>query len=157
MKTLKTILLISSFLFSGILWLTREEYLESLSAFALSKNALYYRAMHISTILFFMVNAISYKKYATEFALAGGMSLILIFDMYNHNVLHSIFTISTVLLACLTLVINSKLNKRLSWILVIGACTTFSIGYFTSMHFLLAEVITMAILASGKLLEIYKK
>ena len=157
MKRLKTTLLSLSFVFAGLLWFTKDEYLPSLSAFALSSNAMYYRAMHLSVAFFFMINAIDFKKYATEFALAGGMGLILIFDMYNTPTLHNVITVSTILLACFTLVVNSIIEKWRAWLLVGGAVGAFVIGYFTDFHFLLAEVMCMAFLATGKLLEIHKK
>ena len=157
MKLLKTILVAISFISAGLLWITREKYLPSLSAFALSPNAMFYRAMHISMMLFLMINAVDFKKYATEFALAGGMGLILIFDMYNTPTLHNVLTVSTVLLACVTLLVNSKINKKVAWGLIIGAVGIFAYGYFTDFHFLLAEVLCMACLSAGKLVEIYSK
>jgi uncharacterized membrane protein len=131
----------------------------SLSAFALSENAMWYRLMHISTAFFFLINAIDFKKYATEFVLAGGIGLILVFDMYNSPLLHNWITALTLGLACLTLLINVRkntLDKTLSRILVACAIGIFLVGYFTKLHFFFAEVIAMAILATGKLLEIHQ-
>lgn len=157
MKTLKTILLINVFLSATILWLTREDWLPSLSAFALSTNAMWYRMMHISAIGYFLINAVQFKKYATEFALAGGMALILIFDMYNTPTLHNVFTVATLVAACATLFINSpKIPWYLATGVTVGAFGTFAYGYYSDFHFLLAEIIAMAFVTGGKLFENYK-
>lgn len=155
MKLLKTILLSITFISAALLWITRSEYMDSLSAFALSENARFYRLMHISAAFFFLVNALDFKKYATEYALAGGMALILIFDMYNDPVLHYVFTVATLLTACVTLIINSHLKKWLSYSITVAAVVVFLVGRTPLLHFLFAEVIAMALIASGKLTEIY--
>jgi len=159
MKLLKTIMLSITFLSAVMLWLTRDEYLGSLSAFALSDNALYYRLMHLSMTWFFLINAIEFKKYATEFILALGVGLILIFDMYQFPVIHNISTAMVILLACFTLIVNAKstLKKWVAVLLVIGAIGSFVIGYFTNFHLLLAEIITIVFIAVGKLIEIHNK
>ena len=156
MKLLKTILLSITFLSAGLLWLTRDQYLPSLSAFALSPNAMFYRTMHISAAFFFLINAIDFKKYATEFVCAAGMALILIFDMYNTPTLHNVFTVATLLLVCFTLLVNVKktyLNKTIAISLVAASIVIFAIGYFTNFHLFFAEVIAMAFLSTGKLIE----
>ena len=159
MKFLKTIALLITFASALALWLTRENYMESISAFALSKNALYYRTMHLSMVFFFLINAVDFKKYATEFVLAAGVAGILIFDMYNNPVLHNIFTVGTLVLACITLLINVKedsLSRELAVLLVLCTLGIFAVGYYTDMHFFLAEVLAMGFVATGKLIEVYK-
>ena len=158
MKTLKTILLGVTFLSAGLLWWTRDEWLGSLSAFALSDNVLFYRSMHLSMFAFFLINS-RFKKYATEYFLALGIGLILVFDMYHHPTIHFWATLLTILLACFTLIVNaeSSLNKTFAGFMIGGALTSFACGYFIeSFHFLLAEVLCMGFIATGKLKEIYK-
>jgi len=158
MKLLKTILLSVTFLSSILLWITRDEYLPSLSAFALSDNAVWYRIMHLSASWFFLINAIEFKKYATEYILALGMGLILAFDMYHHTTIHNVVTVFTLVLASFTLLVNAEttFKKGIALIFVIGALGSFALGYFwTGFHFLMAEIIAMTFLSSGKLTEIY--
>ena len=158
MKLLKTLLLSVTFTSAFLLWLTRSEWMPSLSSFALSDNVVFYRFMHLSMSWFFLVNAIEFKKYATEFVLALLVGCILAFDMYHHYTLHLIFTAGTILLGCFTLLfnVNKGLNSAFALICVLGAVGSFTTGYFIdSFHFLLAEVICMAFLAAGKLKEIY--
>jgi hypothetical protein len=159
MKLLKTILLSVTFLSAFLLWLTRSEWMPSLSSFALSENVVFYRFMHLSMSWFFLINALEFKKYATEFVLALLVGCILAFDMYHHHTLHLIFTAATVLLCCFTLLfnVNKGLNSTFAMICVVGAVGTFAVGYFVeAFHFLLAEVICMAFLSAGKLKEIHK-
>lgn len=156
MKVLKTILLSITFLSAITLWLTRDQYMPSLSSFALSDNAMWYRMMHVSVVMFFTINAVEFKKYATEFALAGGMACILIFDMYRTPDLHTIITVGTLLLACVTLFVNSKISKVVAGFLTLSAAGIFAFGYFTEFHFLLAEVLAMACISAGKLIEIHQ-
>lgn len=159
MKILKTVLLSITFISAALLWFTKDQYMSSLSAFALSDNAMYYRAMHLSMIGFFIVNAISLKKYVTEYAIALGLALVLMFDMYNSPVLHNVFTVGTLLLACVTLLINVRkntLDRSLARLLVACAVGIFLIGYVTEFHFLLAEILAMLCIATGKLIEIHE-
>lgn len=159
MKLLKTLLLGITFVSALLLWFTRDQFMPSLSSFALSENAMYYRMMHISILYFFVINAVEFKKYATEFVIAGGIGCILIFDMYNTPLLHNVFTGATLALACITLLINVKtsaLDRSLAWLLVGCAVGIFLVGYFTKLHFFFAEVIAMACIAAGKLVEIHR-
>ena len=159
MKTLKTILLSITFISALLLWITRESYLPSLSAFALSDNASWYRLMHLSMTWFFLINAMDFKKYATEFILALGIGLILIFDMYHHPLIHNLATAFTIALACFTLIVNAKssLKENIAIGLVAIAVIIFLIGYLTNFHLLLAEIIVMALISTGKLIEIHHK
>ena len=160
MKLLKTLLLSISFISAGLLWFTREEWMPSLSAFALSKNAVFYRFMHLSLSWFFLINAIEFKKYATEFVLALLVGCILAFDMYHHQVLHNTATALTISLVSFTLLVNAKdsLNRGFALLCVVGAILSFVLGYFwDSFHLLFAEVLCMAFLSAGKLKEIYNE
>jgi hypothetical protein len=158
MKRLKTILLSVSIVSACVLWFTRSESLPSLSAFALSDNALYYRLMHLSASWFFLINAFS-KRYVTEFLLALGMGLILSFDMYNYKVLHFIFTGATLALACFTLVYKKKGFEFKQYMFIsVGASIIFVLGFFTeALHLLLAEIIAMTVIINGKLLEVWEE
>lgn len=152
MKIIKTVALVLSLICAGILWATRTEWMNSLSSFALSENALYYRAMHLSIISFFILD--SEKNKHSPF-LAIGFAFILIFDMHHHFMLHSVFTAASLAFACFSIIYNSKgFERSIMGFLSFVAILVFCIGYFnTSFHFLLAEVIAMGCLVIGKLRE----
>lgn len=158
MKFLKTLLLLTTLISSILLWETKPQPLPSLSAFALEDNALYYRIMLLSASWFFLINALEFKKYVTEYILALGMGLILVFDMYHFPITHNIIVGVTFLLACITLIINThkQLNEALAMVIVILAILTFIVGYFEeSIHLLFAEVVAMTLISTGKLIEIH--
>ena len=157
-KILKTVLLVCAILFGLTLWWTRSDDFQSLSAYSLSPNAIYYRFMHLSMFAFFLLNA-HYKKYATEYILALLVGFILAFDMYHDTDMHNISTVGLVLLACFTLLFNAKdsLKIGIALALSISSVVVFCIGYFTSFHHLFAEIIVMACLSTGKLIEIHNE
>lgn len=160
MKTLKRILLIASPVFAALLWVTRSEYLDSLSAFALSDNLVFYNLMHVSMLSFFMLNAQDYyrfnKNFILELLVGFGFGMILSFDMYNNLILHDIFTVGTMLLAGFTLIRNSNgFETHVMWALSSIAVVVFLLGFFIStIHHLLAEIIAISALSIGKLREI---
>lgn len=153
MKVLKTVLVSSSILFAIVLWLTRDESLRSLSAFALSDNAIYYRMMHFTASWFFITNALTTNKCITEWLLGFGMGLILAFDMYHFPLLHNIITASVLGLACYTLIYRTKgFERKLMILLSISAVSVFIIGFkFHEVHLLLAEIVAMVCIMNGKL------
>ncbi len=159
MKLLKTILLVFAILAAFSVWWTREVDLQSLSAYATAINVAFYRTMHLCMFAFFILNAQGFKKYVTEYVIALGIAFIFIFDMYDFPLLHNIATAFTVILACFTLLVNTEpgLKERIAIPLVIGAVFSFCIGYFTSFHHLFAEIITMSLISTGKLIEIHNK
>jgi hypothetical protein len=153
-KIIKTILTVVSITSAILLWVTREEWLPSLSAFALSTNVLWYRTMHISAIIFCTIDGARRKS---SYFLAFGMSLILIFDMYHHTLIHNIATASTLLLACILLLVENKGFERIVMVpIVLSAVLFFSVGYFNStFHFLMAEILALGCIYIGKLREIW--
>lgn len=153
-KILRTVLIIISVASAITLWFTRSEWLNSLSSFALSENVMWYRTMHICAILFLMSDARNNKH---SYYLAFGMSLILIFDMYHHFWLHTIFTASTLAFACFSIIYNNLgFEKNVMYFLSFVAIFIFCIGYFVqSFHFLMAEIIALSCIYIGKLREIW--
>jgi len=138
-----------------MIWLTRTKPLESLSAFALEDNAIYYRIMHISASLFFILGG---RINRMDYYLSFGMALILAFDMYHFPVIHNTVTALTLLLACTSLVYYSKGFERSLMIFLSGtAIGIFVIGYFFSLHLLAAEIIAMGCIMCGKLRENWAK
>jgi len=155
-KLLRTVLSSVSIVSAVLVWLTRTRPLESLSAFALEDNAIYYRIMHISASLFFILGG---RINRMDYYLSFGMALILAFDMYHYPIIHNTVTGATLLLACLSLIYYSKgFERSLMWFLSGVAVGVFTIGYFSpSLHLLLAEIIAMACIMCGKLRENWAK
>jgi len=149
-------LVITSILSACMLWFTRSEWQESLSAFALSDNVMWYRLMHLSASWFLILN---YKSSWHNLIIGFGMGLILIFDMYHYFTIHAIVTVATIVFTCYSLIINSKdFEQHLMFFLSGVAVLVFGIGYFDStFHLLLAEIIAMLCLMTGKLREFYLK
>lgn len=154
MKTLRLILSIVSILSACLLWITRTEWQPSLSAFALSENALYYRAMHVSAALFLVLGKKRFDKY-----IAFGMALILGFDMYHYPILHNLITVITLILACFSLIyLNKGFYRNVMIFLSFSAIIVFVLGYFvSSFHLLFAEIISIGCIMNGKLIENYEE
>ncbi len=91
MKILKTILISSTFIFVLLLWLTRLEWLPSMSAFALSDNVIWYYLMHFSIIGIFIWDYITHKNWESIIVSLFGVG-VLIFDMYSFPIMHNIMT-----------------------------------------------------------------
>ena len=155
-KNISIALVITSILSACILWFTRSEWQDSLSAFALSDNVMWYRLMHLSASWFLVLN---YKSSWHNLVIGFGMGLILIFDMYHFFIIHAIVTVATIVFTCYSLIINSKdFEQHLMLFLSGVAVLIFGIGYFNStFHLLLAEIIAMLCLMTGKLREFYLK
>ena len=152
-KIISISLVFISILSACMLWFTRSEWLPSLSAFALSDNALYYRLMHLSASWFLIIN---YKSSWHNLLLGFGMGLILIFDMYAFSMVHNIVTVATLSFACFSIIYNAKgFERNLSIFLSGSAILYFCIGFFNNtFHLLIAEIIAMALIMVGKLREI---
>ena len=160
MKLLQTILISISLISSIILWITRAEWLPSLSAFALSDNVLWYRLMHLTGSWFFLLYAL-YNSKVVGIVTSFMMGMILVFDMYHHHTIHDIVTLLTLLLS-ITLILHDIKFKSFNFIwgsfLSLGILLVFIIGYFVeSFHLLLAEIIAMFLVANAMLLKIYNK
>ena len=152
-RILRTVLVCASIVSAILLWFTRSEWLNSLSAFALSDNVVYYRVMHLTAVLFF---ALGERK---NLILAFGMASILAFDMYHFPTIHNIVTAFTLGYACFDLIRTNKGFERTIMIfLSFSAVLFFCIGYFVdSFHHLLAEIIAMVCVMNGKLRETWVK
>ena len=154
MKVLSTILISLTILCSIMVGVTATEHLKSLSAYALADNVLWYRLMHITAIMFFMLNK---NKNKYNLFVGFGMGLILAFDMYHFHIIHNVVTVGTLLLAAFSLIeVARGLTKKQMIMLSVAAVSVFCVGFFTNFRHLTAEIIAMAILMNGKLLEIYK-
>lgn len=152
MKKFNNIIGVLTVIFAIMVSVTAKETLPSLSAYALSENVLWYRLMHLSAVIFFMLN-IEKNKFNLYAGLA--MALVLAFDMYHFPVIHDIATVSALLIAGYSLIIAyTGFMKSLMIFLSGVAVVIFCIGYFNStFHHLLAEIIAMAALMNGKILE----
>lgn len=154
-KQIRTVLSIISIVSAIVLWLSRSEWLPSLSSFALSDNAIYYRVMHITASWFFLLGG---RNNSHDYFLAFGMGLILSFDMYHYPILHNTVTILTLLFACFSLIYKASRGFERSLAIFLSSMATgvFLVGYFVpSFHLLIAEIIAMAGITCGKLREIW--
>ena len=154
MKAVSTILITLTILCSIMVSVTATEHLKSLSAYALSENVLWYRLMHLSAVMFFMLNT---DKNKYNLYIGFGMGLILAFDMYHFQTIHNLVTVGTLVLAAYSLVEVVKGLVRSQMLFIgVAAVLVFCVGYFTNFRHLTAEIIAMAVLMNGKLLEVWK-
>ena len=156
-KIVITCFFVISILSACLVWITKSEWLPSLSAFALSDNALYYRTMHISASFAFLLDFAHYKR-LSNFLLGIGMALILIFDMYHYPFIHNFITFSVLIFACASIMYKLKgFELHIATVLSVITLLVFALGYFVeSFHLLLAEIIAMCAILTGKLREIWK-
>lgn len=154
MKLISTILVSFSIVSAIMVSLTASEQLGSLSAYALADNVLWYRLMHLSAVMYFMLNI---DKNRFNLFIGIGMGLILAFDMYQFQTLHNIITASTLALAAYSLIKVVRGFERSQMIFLgVAAVGVFCVGYFTNFRHLTAEIIAMATIMNGKLIETWK-
>ena len=154
MKIVSTILVSITIFCSIMVGVTAIEQLGSLSAYALADNVLWYRLMHLSVVMFFMLN-IDKNKY--NLYIGFGMALILAFDMYHFQNVHNIITVATFTLAAYSLIEVVKGFARSQMLFIgVAAVLVFGVGYFSNFRHLTAEIIAMSVLMNGKLIEIWK-
>lgn len=156
MKIFKTIVLVSSLLFAAILWLTRDEWMISQSAFALSNNNHWYWAMHGSIILTFILDAGTSERwqgYLVSLAAAG----VLWYDMYGYPQLHNILTGLLMVLAVFNIIFYADKKERPIVILAsfIGSLI-FVLGVTTDIHIFFAEVVAEFAIVVGVARRIWK-
>ena len=154
-KTISTILISITILSSIMVSVSATEYLQSLSAYALSDNALWYRLMHLTAVMFFMLNT---DKNKYNLFIGFLMALILAFDMYHYETIHNVVTASALALAGFSLISVAKGFTRIQMIFITAcAVGVFCLGYFNNtVHHLLAEIIAMTCIMNGKLIELWK-
>lgn len=154
-KTISTILISITIISAIMVSISATEQLNSLSAYALSDNVLWYRLMHLTAVMFFMLNI-----YKNKYNLYIGflMALILAFDMYHYPIIHDVVTASALALAGFSLISVAKGFTRIQMMFIsIVAIIIFCLGYFNNtVHHLLAEIIAMSAIMNGKLLEIWQ-
>ena len=172
-KKFRTILIIGSLLSTAMLWLTRSEWQNSLSAFASSDNAQWYNLMHVLAMAFWLLNAAAFNRahkkswifndritirHANLDIITGlGMGMILVTNMYLVYTWHVIFTVSTFAVALFNLIFTApKKDLVFRWVLASLAIVSFVTGYFTSFHFLVGEVLAMALIGVGMLRQIWR-
>ena len=155
-KTIITTLYVVSILSACLVWFTRTEWLPSLSAFALSDNAIFYRMMHITASWALLMDYVKYNRVYNGL-IGVGMGLILMFDMYNFNFLHNLFTAIVLLYACYSVLKQTKGFEFSVSIFLTGiALLVFGLGYFIdSFHLLMAEIMAIGSILVAKLRELW--
>lgn len=149
MKILKTTVLMSSLVFAAMLWLTRDEWMISQSAFALSNNNHWYWAMHAAIISTFVLDAGTSKRWM-GYLVAMSAFGILWYDMYGYPQLHNVLTALTMLLAVFNLIYYADVKERPIVIFVSGVGSlVFLLGVLTDVHIFFAEVVAEFAIAVG--------
>lgn len=157
MKILRTFILTLVLVFAGILWGTREEWMISQSAFALSSNSIWYWLMHLSIILTFILEGIQTKKWSS-WLVAGGSAGILAFDMYNYPMLHNTFTAFTMASAVFHIIYHAGTEKRPYAILNCFVGTLlFLLGLLSGVHLYFGEVIAEFAIGVAMVRKIWRK
>lgn len=158
-KIIRTVFMVASILCGVLLWFTRtEEWMPSLSSLANSENVAFYRAMHILATSFFMVHGAKTDRWI-NYVIGFCMGSILVFDMYAYPLLHNSFTVMALLLSMLYLIYFNRGFERSVGIVLCGLAAGFFILGYTepTFHFLMAEIIAMAMIAVGMTREVWKK
>lgn len=154
-KIILTILLLATLLCAMLLWETKEEWMPSMSAFALSNNVSWYILMHCCMILFWFWDSSAHYRPMSSFIGFANIG-ILAFNMYDDRWLHNGFTFLTVLLAVISLIYySSKKNKPHNYFIGGVVAIIFVLGLTTSLHLFLAEAIVIFCIGVGKLREIW--
>lgn len=133
-----------------LLWVTKLEPMQSMSAFAFATNAFFYRAMHVLGSWLFIIEG---QKFNRKWDLAAGISmgLILIFDMYNTLWAHNGFTVLTMALANVSMIYYADKKHRPAAIVLAGIADMFFIlGLTTDVHLFLAEMVAMVCIAVSR-------
>ena len=137
--------MLASILCGSLLWFTRaEEWMPSLSSMANSPNVMWYRAMHLSAAMFFMIHGGATKKWL-NYVIGACMGGILVFDMYSYPFLHNSITVAALALSMFYLIYNNKgFDRSVGIFLSFLAAGFFVLGYWNpTFHFLMAELIAM--------------
>ena len=157
-RIVRTALMLASIVSGVVLWFTRsEEWMPSLSAFANSPNVMWYRAMHLSASMFFMIHGAATKKWL-NYVIGICMGGILVFDMYAYPTLHNSITVSALVLSMFYLIYNNTgFGRSVGIFLSSLAAGFFVLGYTElTFHFLMAELIAMGMIAVGMTREVWK-
>lgn len=129
-KLARTILILLILLMPILLWATKIEQLPSLSAYALSPNALYYRAMHLFGSWLFLVEGQKFKRHL-DMLTGICMGFILIVDVYFSQIFHNIFTAATMGLAVLSIIYYSDFrNLGTNIMIATSALAAFLLGLY---------------------------
>lgn len=143
MKILRTLVLISTILFAGMLWFTRAEWLPSQSAFALSDNVIWYYMMHFSIMLTFLLD-----EKGKWLSILGAIATfgIVIYDMYNYPLLHNIMTGTMAAIASASMIYYASTKERPTAIMNVGVgALCFLLGLWVwDFHLFFGEVIIEA-------------
>lgn len=140
-KILKTALLTSTLVFAAVLWLTRDQFMISQSAFALSNNNHWYWLMHLSIIATFVIDFIQYKR-LWSLAVSVASACVLAFDMYNFPWWHNLFTGLMAALAVFNVIYYAGKQERPFAIMnsLVGTLV-FLLGLWTDVHLFFGEVV----------------
>lgn len=163
LKTIKTVLLSTSILSSILIGiLTGTIWYNSLSATDIANatgDALMflkiYTVMHLSAVAFFFLHGFTRKNWL-DIVVGGLMFGIWYFDMYEHYILHVFFTVSTLLVAIFNMIKNAYRSQVYAEIFMSAvAAFMFLIGYFTSLHFMVGEIVAMWCVGVGYLRSVH--
>lgn len=157
-KHVQTILVISVLFNALMLWLTRVEFLPSMSAFAGAYNQIWYLAMHYSMAFIFFLDGATSKRWLSTL-IGFGPLFILGFDMYEYSTAHNWSTGITVVLAVYSIIFqNDKKERPYSILLGVLAGGIFLVGFLVeSMHLFLAEAIAELAIGAGVLRRSYNE
>lgn len=140
-KIIRTLLIVSTLVFAAVLWLTRDQYMISQSAFALSDNNHWYWLMHLSIIATFVIDWLKYKR-LWSLGVAVATAGILGFDMYNFPWLHNFCTGIMAALAVGNVIYYASTKERPYAIMnsLVGT-VFFLLGLWTDVHLFFGEVV----------------
>lgn len=140
-RILKTIILASTLVFAAVLWMTRDEFMISQSAFALSDNNHWYWLMHISIIVTFVLDWLHHSR-LWSLAVSVASALVLAFDMYHFPWLHNFFTGLMAALAVFNVIYFASKKERPYAIMNSGVgVLVFMLGFLGDVHLFFGEVV----------------
>lgn len=156
-KQLRTLLLITVILCPMMLWVTRDEWHNSLSQFAEATNQIWYNVMLSLASIFFFIHGTKRENWQ-DYVVGLGMAGILWTNVYYYPLAHTIVTGLTLAFAIFNLIYNvRKAYRDVNIFLGFIAILFFIVGYITSMHFYLGEAIALGALSIGMIRSVYNR
>ena len=125
-----------------MLWITRNEWLPSQSAFANQPNVWWYYGMHASIALTFILNYIRNRTFVS-ILVAIATAFIVIWDMYTASMLHNIATGTMAALACYDMIRYTSTIQRPYVLMNCGVgAIVFLLGFLIwDVHLFFAEMV----------------
>ena len=150
MKTVIRIVVLAMLVSAGLLWVTRKETLESMSAYAESPNVEFYIIMH-TCALCLCFGLAAWKRWHLFYLTVIGLGGLLWFNMYDAQWTHNVFTALAFISASWALIkYSSRLQTTLTIPLAALGAIAFLLGFVTNiLSVFLGEVIALACLGAG--------